>query len=107
MWTRRLRNAWRALVTPERQTPVPKPSVPIAAAMANADLGEDDVPSDDTDWDERERLCSFAASFNGYEHWGSFERCYEVGRRDAAGHLRDLTLTKLRTALFCAYRDIC
>jgi hypothetical protein len=50
------------------------------------------LPLPDADWPEVWRL---ADTFNGYEHWGSFERCAEV-----ANQRLESTLTELRTCLF-------
>ncbi len=73
--------------------------------IANADLTELDVPSSGAAWAEIGR---FALSFNGYEHWGSFEKCAEIANRGrdayrAEGSLPD-SLTELRTCLFFEQR---
>ena len=73
--------------------------------IANADLSECDVPSPNSGWHEIGR---FALSFNGYEWWGSFEKCAEIGERGlkafrATGALPD-SLTELRTCLFFEQR---
>jgi hypothetical protein len=60
--------------------------------IPNDALRLDDLPPPDADWPEVWRL---ADTFNGYKHWGSFERCAEV-----ANERRDSTLTDLRTCLF-------
>src|SRR5262245_21288819 len=74
--------------------------------ILNADLTETDIPGEDADWNSWSGIPSFAASFNGYQHWGSFEKCFEIGQ-DRTQPLCDLTLTELRTSLFCLYRSIC
>src|SRR5262245_19982479 len=81
--------------------------IPEIRSIANADLTDADIPTEDADWDEWSGIPSFASSFNGYQHWGSLYKCFEVGRREETRSLRDLTLTELRTALFCRYRAIC
>jgi hypothetical protein len=43
-----------------------------------------------------------AAGFNGYEHWGSLDKCFDVGLSQKDRRLR--SLTELRTELFCWYR---
>jgi hypothetical protein len=73
--------------------------------IANADLSERDVPSRNSGWHEIGR---FALSFNGYEWWGSFDNCAEIGKRGleafrATGALPD-SLTELRTCLFFEQR---
>ena len=75
-------------------------------AISNADLTEEAIPRDDANWEQWPGITWFAASFNGYEHWGSFEKCFEVGKLDLTRDLRELTLTELRTCLFCLYRAI-
>ena len=56
--------------------------------IPNADLTEEDIPREDATWDQWSGISSFAASFDGYA-------------------LRELTLTELRTSLFCQYRAVC
>jgi hypothetical protein len=73
--------------------------------IANADLREGDVPPPDADW---HAIGRFALSFNGYEWWGSFAKCAEVGNRGAdvfreSGTLPH-SLTELRTCLFFEQR---
>jgi hypothetical protein len=43
----------------------------------------------------------FALTFNGYEYWGSFERCAEVANAPLSA---SATLTELRTRLFFEQR---
>lgn len=71
----------------------------------NADLAEGDLPSASAEWYEIGR---FALSFNGYERWGSFRKCAEIGNRGAEafraeGALPE-SLTELRTCLFFEQR---
>jgi len=73
--------------------------------IANTDLTESDLPTSDAQWREIGR---FALSFNGYEHWGSFEKCAAAANRwrhayRAEGSLPD-SLTELRTCLFFEQR---
>lgn len=55
------------------------------------------IPSPDASWDQIGR---FALTFNGYDHWGSYERCAEI-----AHTRRNQTLTDLRTCLFYQQRS--
>jgi hypothetical protein len=71
----------------------------------NADLKEGDVPESGAGWHEIGR---FALSFNGYERWGSFGRCAEIGNRGLEG-FRETgalpeSLDELRTCLFFEQR---
>ena len=54
------------------------------------------MPPPDADVDAIGR---FAATFDAYTHWGSFEACAEI-----ANSRRQGTLTKLRTCLFFEFR---
>jgi hypothetical protein len=47
----------------------------------------------------------FAATFNGNQYWGSFEKCADVADHDGKD-LSTLTLTELRTALFFHFRAL-
>jgi hypothetical protein len=60
--------------------------------IPNDRLRPDDVPGPDADWGT---IWEFAHTFDGYTHWGSFERCAVI-----ANQRRDSTLTELRTCLF-------
>jgi hypothetical protein len=94
--------------TPSRDTTATTHELlPQIRPIPNADLTEADLPLDDADWDHWPGIAWFAASFNGYQYWGSFEKCFEVGHRERTQPLKRLTLTELRTALFCRYRAIC
>ncbi len=73
--------------------------------IANADLTEGTLPPCNAEWSE---IGGFALSFNGYDHWGSFETCAEIANRwrdayRAEGSLPD-SLTELRTCLFFEQR---
>jgi hypothetical protein len=54
------------------------------------------LPADEADWLE---ILAFAQTFDGYEFWGSFERCAAFA--EAKGHA---SLTGLRTCLFFEHR---
>jgi hypothetical protein len=88
------------------ESPVPRSPLQIRS-ITNADLIEADIPGEDANWDQWSGIPSFAATFNGYQYWGSFEKCFEVARSSRTRDLRELTLTELRTRLFCQYRSIC
>ena len=78
----------------------PDPRSPFQIrSIPNADLTEEDIPREDANWDQWSGIPSFAASFNGYEHWGSFQKCFDVGMLDRTRDLRELTLTQLLTCL--------
>jgi len=73
--------------------------------IANEELSESDLPPPEAGWREIGR---FALSFNGYEAWGSFQKCAEVANRwgdafRATATLPD-SLTELRTCLFFEQR---
>ena len=44
--------------------------------IANEDLKALDIPEPNAEW---YRICEFALTFDGYDHWGSFDRCAEIG----------------------------
>jgi len=73
--------------------------------IPNAYLTEADIPGESARWDEEPGICRFAATFNGYQYWGSFEKCFDVGSLRGKD-LSTLTLTELRTALFCHFRAL-
>jgi hypothetical protein len=56
------------------------------------DLALRDIPLPDASWNE---ILNFALTFDGYEYWGSFERCAAVAEARSPG-----TITGLRTCLF-------
>ncbi len=68
----------------------------MAAPISNADLRLEDLPAPTAEWQE---INAFALTFNGYTHWGSFEKCAEV-----ANTRRQNSLTDLRTCLFFEQR---
>ncbi len=59
---------------------------------ANLDLTLEDIPLPSMPWRE---MSSFALSFDGYEHWGSVDKCADI-----ANARPPVTLTELRTCLF-------
>ena len=61
-----------------------------------SDLNAKDIPPSDASWEDIWRL---ALTFNGYQHWGSFEKCVEVANQE-----RDTTLVDLRTCLFFEFQ---
>lgn len=77
----------------------------MVGEIANADLTESDLPSPHAEWHEIGR---FALSFNGYERWGSFKKCAEIGYGGAeafrAEGVLPSSLTELRTCLFFEQR---
>lgn len=69
--------------------------------ISNTDLTEGILPPPVTSW---YIASGFAHNFNGYEHWGSFEKCADVANQGRE-HFQKLklppsTLTDLRTCLF-------
>ena len=64
--------------------------------IKNTDLTLSDIPGPLAKWEEIEK---FALTFDGYEKWGSSEKCAEV-----ANAKRSDTLTELRTCLFFEQR---
>jgi hypothetical protein len=77
-------------------------------SISNADLTERDIPGEEADWDQWSGIPSFAASFDGFQHWGSRETCFQVAKMvlSETQSLHDRTLTELRTALLFLYRAI-
>ena len=55
-----------------------------------------DIPREKAGWDEIGKL---ALTFDGYEYWGSFEKCAEIANAQL-----DSTLIDLRTCLFFEQR---
>lgn len=79
-------------------------------SISNADLTEGDIPGEEADWDQWSGIPSFAASFDGIQHWGSSKKLFEVAslvfRTIRTQGLHDRTLTELRTALLFLHRAI-
>jgi hypothetical protein len=69
--------------------------------IPNSQLIEKDLPSRRATW---MKIIPFAQSFNGYEYWGSVQKCRDVAKAGVAMHKgkQDLSqsLTDLRTCLF-------
>ena len=63
----------------------------MGTEIGNAELSVGDIPSFKESWSGIE---PFALTFDGYQYWGSIEKCAEVAARPPA------TLTHLRTCLF-------
>jgi hypothetical protein len=59
--------------------------------IANEQLSVADVPSFKEPWS---RIEPFALTFDGFQYWGSVDKCAEVAEKTPA------TLTQLRTCLF-------
>jgi hypothetical protein len=79
----------------------------VSNELSNADLRTSHLPPPDAGWHEIGR---FALSFNGYEKWGSFGKCAEIGNQCAeafrrSGAVPD-SLTELRTCLFFEQRRL-
>jgi hypothetical protein len=64
----------------------------VVEVVPNSALRLDDLPTPEAEWPA---VWRFADTFNGYKHWGSFEKCAEVANAE-----RHSTLTELRTCLF-------
>jgi hypothetical protein len=69
--------------------------------IPNTQLLEGDLPTRHASW---LKIVPFAQSFNGYEYWGSVQKCKEVAKQGVELHKgnKDLSqsLTDLRTCLF-------
>jgi hypothetical protein len=63
----------------------------MSEEVANAQLSVADIPSFMEAWS---RIEPFALTFDGYQYWGSIDKCAEVAAKTPA------TLTHLRTCLF-------
>lgn len=61
-----------------------------------SDLKRSDLP----DIHDEKAIIAFASSFNGYEHFDSFEACAENAKRKSRSNLLDL-----RNELFFAFRS--
>jgi hypothetical protein len=73
--------------------------------IPNEELVTEKLPLPSASWRE---IGWFALTFNGYEHWGSFEACGEIAEKCRqsflAGKLLPKDLTVLRTCLFFEQR---
>ena len=62
---------------------------------------ENDIPSSGASW---RKILPFALTFNGYEHWGTFEKCREIAKQGISLYRSkqglSQSLTDLRTCLF-------
>ena len=69
--------------------------------IPNAQLNEEIIPRESADIST---ILSFALTFNGYEHWGSFEKCAEIANawltRYTTKRETPPALTECRTCLF-------
>jgi hypothetical protein len=95
----RQNHVWEELDTTNNPFPNPMPdeTFELMETIPNDALRLDDLPSPDADGMEVWRL---ADTFNGFKHWGSFERCAEIADRHFYDQQRDSNLTELRTCLF-------
>src|SRR5688572_22792606 len=64
--------------------------------LTNAELREDLLPARGASWHD---IQGFALSFDGYDYWGSFDRCADI-----ANERNHQSLTSLRTCLFFEQR---
>ena len=64
--------------------------------IVNKDLTLSNIPNPDASWDE---IGEFALTFDGYNVWGSFDKCAEIA--NASKHE---SLTDLRTCQFFEQR---
>ncbi len=69
--------------------------------IPNSHLIEADLPTRRAAW---LKIIPFANSFNGYEYWGSVQKCRDVAKEGVALHKENKalnqSLTELRTCLF-------
>lgn len=95
----RQNHVWEELDTTTNPFPNPMPdeTFELMETIPNDALRLDDLPSPDADGTEVWRL---ADTFNGFKHWGSFERCAEIADRHFYDQQRDSNMTELRTCLF-------
>lgn len=63
----------------------------VSNEIGNAELSVGDIPSFKETWP---RIEPFALTFDGYQYWGSIEKCAEIASKPPG------TLTHLRTCLF-------
>jgi hypothetical protein len=95
----RQNHVWEELDTTNNPFPNPMPdeTFELIETIPNDALRLDDLPAPDADGAEVWRL---ADTFNGFKHWGSFERCAEIADQHFYDQQRDSNLTELRTCLF-------
>ena len=84
----RQNHIWEELDTMNNPFPNPMPdeAFKLIETIPNDALRLDNLPSPDADGTEIWRL---ADTFNGFKHWGSFERCAEIADRHFYDQLRD------------------
>lgn len=68
----------------------------MSREVANTDLTPTDIPPADADW---YTIAEFALTYDGYQRWGSFEKCAEIANAQRHG-----SLDELRTCLFFEQR---
>ncbi len=75
-------------------------------SIPNSALSDSDLPPPNANW---EVISPFCITFNGYEYWGTLDRCAEVANRCEREWKEKkqlpTTLTELRTALFFFQRS--
>ena len=73
----------------------------VMMPISNAQLLETDIPARRATW---VKIRTFARTFDGYVHWGSFKKCREVADIGVSLHRKHepliQSLTDLRTCLF-------
>lgn len=67
-----------------------------ARCIRSEDLTIADLPSEEPSWRD---ILQFALSFNGYDHWGSFEQCSKVALNPDMS-----SVDEIRTSLFFQQR---
>jgi len=95
----RQNHVWAELDTTNNPFPYPMPdgTFELMETIPNDALRLDDLPAPDADGAE---VWQLADTFNGFKHWGSFERCAEIADRHSYDQQRDSNLIELRTCLF-------
>jgi hypothetical protein len=62
-----------------------RPELPTQIRLiSNANLVEEDLPADSANWDQWSAIPVFAASFNGYQYWGSSKKCFGFDASETA-----------------------
>ena len=73
--------------------------------IANEHLTERNIPVPNTEW---HRIAEFALTFDGYNRWGSFDKCAEIANTAAKVYANEQalpdSLTEFRTCLFFEQR---
>ena len=69
--------------------------------IPNNELTEGDIPAPGADWPI---IIPFALAFDGYQYWGSFERCFDVAERHWSAYKRDGSVPSARLWPFAEER---